>query len=116
MRASLTIFTKIFCISFNILLVILILCRYKLHVCRFKCTDKFPNVPTKLRKSIIGGGAPCPPPPPPSGYASAPRCSALVGDPWTGCLNITMHVSNISLLNEHELKKKMLSTIQTSLK
>ena len=32
------------------------------HACRLTCTDKFPNVPTKLRKSIIG---PCPPPPPP---------------------------------------------------
>ena len=32
--------------------------------CRLTCTDKFPNVPTKLRKSIIGGGgglAPLPP-------------------------------------------------------
>ena len=31
---------------------------------RFTCTVKFSNVPTKLRKSIIGGGgppAPCPP-------------------------------------------------------
>ena len=37
------------------------------------CTDKFPNVPTKIRKSIIGGGgaaAPPAPPPPPSGYAN----------------------------------------------
>ena len=36
----------------------------------FTCTDKFPNVPTKVRKGIIGGGgggaiAPLPPPPPP---------------------------------------------------
>ena len=32
-----------------------------------KCTDKFPNVPTKIRKSIIGGGGAAPPPacPPP---------------------------------------------------
>ena len=38
-----------------------------------KCTDKFSNVQTKLRKSIIGGWgavAPSPPPPPPSGYAN----------------------------------------------
>ena len=34
-----------------------------------KCTDKCSNVPTKLRKSIIGG---CPPPPP-SGYANGLR-------------------------------------------
>ena len=39
--------------------------------CRLTCTDKFPNVPTKLRKSIIGGGgAGAPPPPPPSGNDS----------------------------------------------
>ena len=34
------------------------LCRYKWHACRLTCTDKFPNVPTKLRKGIIGGGGP----------------------------------------------------------
>ena len=45
-------------ISSNILLVLQILCRYKLHACRLTCTDKFPNVPTKLRKSIIGAIAP----------------------------------------------------------
>ena len=68
-RASLEIF-RIFtfktAISFNILLVLQIFCRYKWHACRLTCTDKFPNVPTKLRKRIIGGGgaiAPCPPPP-----------------------------------------------------
>ena len=37
-----------------------------------QCTDKFPNVPTKVQKDIIGGGggaiAPLPPPP---GYANA---------------------------------------------
>ena len=27
-----------------------------LHACRLTCTDKFPNVPTKLRAGIIGGG------------------------------------------------------------
>ena len=43
-------------ISFNILSVLQILCRYKWHACRLTCTDKFPNVPTKLWKSIIGGG------------------------------------------------------------
>ena len=51
-------------ISFKILLVLQILCRYKWHACRLTCTEKFPNVPTKLWKSIIGGGgavAPCPP-------------------------------------------------------
>ena len=61
-------------ISFNIWSVHQILCRYKWHACRFTCTDKFPNVPTKLRKRIMGGGgggvAPPTPPPPPSGYAN----------------------------------------------
>ena len=56
--------------SFNILLVLQILCRYKWHACRLTCTDRFPNVPTKPRKSIMTGGggaiAPCPP-----GYANA---------------------------------------------
>ena len=61
-----------------------IFCRYKWHACRLTCTDKFRNVPIKLRRSIIGGGGGgnCPPPnnasimllnappPPPSGYAS----------------------------------------------
>ena len=40
-----------------------------IYACRLTCTDKFPDVPTKLRKSIIGGGGgscpPAPPPPPP---------------------------------------------------
>ena len=38
-----------------------------------QCTVKCPNVPTKVRKGIIGGGgaiAPLPPPLPPSGYAN----------------------------------------------
>ena len=35
----------------------------------FTCTNKFPNAPTKLRKSVIGGNCPPAPPPPPSGYA-----------------------------------------------
>ena len=35
-----------------------------------QCTDRFPNVPTKVQTDIIGGGGggqlpPCPPPPPP---------------------------------------------------
>ena len=38
-------------------------------------------MPTKLRKSMIGGGgggiAPCPPPPPPSGYANANDSQAI---------------------------------------
>ena len=42
-------------ISFNILLVLHILCRYNWHNVDL-CTDKFPNVPTKLRISIMGGG------------------------------------------------------------
>ena len=43
------------------------------YACRLTCTDRFPNVPTKLlKKKIIGGGGGFPPPPPPpSGYASA---------------------------------------------
>ena len=65
MRASLEnvrIFTFKTTISVNIhdiLLVLQIFCRYKWHVCRLTCTDKFPNVPTKLQKSIMG----VPPPP-----------------------------------------------------
>ena len=35
-----------------------------------QCTDKFPNVPTKVRKGIIGGAIAPPAPPPPSGYAN----------------------------------------------
>ena len=34
----------------------------------YQCTDKFPNVPTKVRKDIIGGAIA---PLPPSGYANA---------------------------------------------
>ena len=54
-------------ISFNILLVLLILCRSNDMFCRLTCTDKLPNVPTKLWKSIIGGGGQLPPPPPAPG-------------------------------------------------
>ena len=53
-----------------------------------KCTDKFSNVPTKLRKSIIGGQMPpCPPPPPPpSGYANAAQyCQPRVRGPCFAC-------------------------------
>ena len=46
------------------LLFLSIFCWYNLHTCRLTCTDRFPNVPTKLRKSM---------PPPPSGYASADK-------------------------------------------
>ena len=45
-------------ISFNILLLIQILCRYKWHACQLTCTDKFTNVPTNSKKAS-------PPPPPP---------------------------------------------------
>ena len=56
-------------ISVNILLVLQILCRYKWCACRLASIDKFPTVPTKIWKSIIGGGGGnCPRPP--SGYAS----------------------------------------------
>ena len=47
-----------------------ILCRCKGYACRLACTDKFPDVSTRLRKSIMGE-APNPPPPP--GYASVLR-------------------------------------------
>ena len=59
-------------ISVNVLSVLQILCRYKWHACRLTCTDKFPNVPTKLRKCNIGGGQLHPPPatPPPSPLAT----------------------------------------------
>ena len=40
-------------------------------------TDKFPNVPTKVRKDIIGGGGNCPPCPP-SGYANDPEVSNII--------------------------------------
>ena len=51
------------------MLVLQILCRYKLHACRsaYTCTDKFPNVPTKLWKST-------PPPSLPTGYANGWQC------------------------------------------
>ena len=64
-------------ISFNILLVHQKLCRYKWRTCRLACTDRFPNLPTKLRKKHYwgGGGRGQLPPCPPSGYASAYRTS-----------------------------------------
>ena len=44
------------------------------RACRLNtCTDKFPNVPTKPRKSIIGGGGGAIAPLPPSGYANGER-------------------------------------------
>ena len=52
MRVSLKIFAfllNLLYISFNIY-YFRILCRYKWHACRLTCTDKFPNVPTKLWK------------------------------------------------------------------
>ena len=51
-------------ISFNILLILQILCRYKWHACRLTCLYlQISNVPTKLRKLTMGGN--CPPPPHP---------------------------------------------------
>ena len=58
-------------ISFNILSVLQIFCRYKWYACRLtymyrrisKCTDKTP-------KSIMGGGGSSLPPPSPSSYAA----------------------------------------------
>ena len=70
-------FLSIFC------RVLQILCRYKWHACRLTCSDKFPNVPTKLWKSIIGGGGlpPCPPPPPPATLMAG---NAKEADIWFG--------------------------------
>ena len=45
-----------------------------------KFTDKFPNVPTKLHKSIIGGGGQLPPPPAPPGYDSVCVCVCVDQD------------------------------------
>ena len=63
MRASLHTKSTKSVISFNILLVLQILYRYKLHACRLTCTDKFPNVPTKFQKVLLGVGAIAPLPP-----------------------------------------------------
>ena len=81
-RASLgnfRIFTKISktAISFNILLVLQILCRYKWHACRLTSC-----VPTKLRKSIGGGGNF---PLPPSGYANVHSKCVLPNNPSPIC-------------------------------
>ena len=69
-------------ISFNILLVLQILCRYKWHACRLTCSDKFRNVPTKLWKSIIGGGGGGDSPPPPP--ATLMAGNAKEADIWFG--------------------------------
>ena len=58
-------FLSIFCWSVNVLQK---LCRYKWHTCRLTCTDRFLNVPAKLR-FFFWRGNPCLPPPPPSSYA-----------------------------------------------
>ena len=70
-------------ISFNILLVLQILCRYKWHACRLTNSDKFPNVPTKLWKSIIGRED-CPPYPPPPPPATLMAGNAKEADIWFG--------------------------------
>ena len=71
MRASLDEFRILYILK---LLILSIFCWYFRYfvgtndmTCRLTCSDKFPNVPTKLWKSIIGEGgiAPLPPPPPP---------------------------------------------------
>ena len=81
-------------ISFNILSVQIIFCRYKWNACRLTCTDKFPDVPTKLRKSIIGGGGGVAPLPP-SGYASAwdlhVPFTCIIGSPAILFLAIMLH-------------------------
>ena len=50
---------------FNILWVLQLLCRYKLHAYRLICKDKFPKIPTKLREKCMWGGGQLPPAPPP---------------------------------------------------
>ena len=45
------------------MLFLSIFCRYKWYACRLTCTDKFPDVPTKLQKGIIGGAVAPPAPP-----------------------------------------------------
>ena len=70
-------------ISFNILLVLQILCRY----------TKFRNVPTKLWKSIIGGGGGLPPalpPPPPPGYANGWQFQGSRCMIWPGICDINL--------------------------
>ena len=59
------------------LLVLQILCRYKWHACRLICSDKFSNVPTKLRKSIMGGGGV-------AGYANDWQCQGSRHMIWPG--------------------------------
>ena len=55
-----------------------------------KYTDKFPNVPTKVWKGIIGGGGgiapPCPPPPPPP---LATLMYMYACDQWLNFLSVT---------------------------
>ena len=88
-------------ISFNILLV-QILCRYKRHACRLTCTDKFPNVPTKLRRAGImgGGGGLLPPaPPPPPGYAIYP------------CHHQATQMKIISQKESHNIKHRHFPTL-----
>ena len=84
MRASLENFLAFLhsktAISFNILLVLQIHCRYKWHACRLTCSDKFRNVPTKLWKSIIGGGGGELPPSP----ATLMAGNAKEADIWFG--------------------------------
>ena len=61
------------------LLFLSIFCRYircfvgtnAWHACRLTCTDKFPNVPTKVSKIHYWGGGGQLPPCPLSGYANA---------------------------------------------
>ena len=52
----------------------------KWHACRLTCSDKFPNVPAKLWKSIIGGGGGLPPCPP----ATLMAGNAKEADIWFG--------------------------------
>ena len=115
----------------NFLLVLQKLCRYKWHTCRLTCTDRFPNVPTKLRNYIIGPGAegqfpPCTPPPPglcasvvdTHSINSHYRSPGIHPTPvslhhYTACMRTSI-TSSSRLLNKVELAFTSLSTRVTS--
>ena len=62
-------------ISFNILLVLQILCRYKWHACRLTCTDNFQMYRQNSKNALLGGGGGAIAPPP--GYANANDSQAI---------------------------------------
>ena len=63
-----------------------------IYACRLTCTDKFPDVPTKLRtKHYWGGGGqlpPCPAPPPPLATLVQTPCVYLAVYPYYGSLTV----------------------------